>query len=296
MSSSGLPQTLTFDPSAVYNPTTDFYNNRTAFLSTQAALTFQKSARLSFNFSGQGNLTDRQSAALYSATGGGASGDAQYRLSRRSTIGATYGYMHFAYHGSFNATDIHSVSGTYALQLSRSMEVTGSGGFARTESKFLQGVPIDPALAALIGLTTGTVISHSILWHPTYNVRLSRSFRRGVAFGESGYSTTPGNGLFLTSTALTATAGYSYTGLRLWSLGVTGAYLRASSISNVVGSYGDYSGNLSASRRLGRAMSLTFSGSAMQYQSTSFTGYNRLTYSVTCGLAFSPGNIPLRVW
>ena len=150
------------------------------------------------------------------------------------------------------------------------MEVTGYGGFARAESKFLQGVPIDPALAALIGLTTGTVISHSILWHPTYNVRLSRSFQRGVAFVESGYSTTPGNGLFLTSTALTATAGYS--------------------------SYGDYSGNLSASRRLGRAMSLTFSGSAMQYQSTSFTGYNRLTYSVTCGLAFSPGNIPLRVW
>ena len=107
---------------------------------------------------------------------------------------------------------------------------------------------------------------------------------------------TPGNGLFLTSTALSSTAGCSYTGLRRWSFGATAAYTRASSISNVVGGYGDVSGNLSTSRQIGRFIHMTFSMTAMQYQSSSFAGYNRLTYSANLGLAFSPGDIPLRVW
>jgi hypothetical protein len=242
-------------------------------------------------------LTDRQAQGLSSVTGAGATGDVQYRLTRRSTFGVTYGYTHFAYHGTFNATDVHNVSGTFALQLSRSLEITGSGGLSRTEMKLLQSVPINPVIAALIGLPNGVVISHSILLHPTYNVRLSRSFHRGVAFLSSAYSVTPGNGLFLASTALTAAAGYSYAGLKRWSFGATAAYTRANSISNnIVGAYGDTNGSLSTSRQLSRSLHLTFSLSAMQYQSSSFVGYNRLTYSANLGLAFSPGNIPLRVW
>jgi hypothetical protein len=292
----GLPQTVPFDPASTYNPTTDFYDNRTTSLSTQASFTLQKSTRLSFNLGVQDSLTYRRSPALFSVGGIGATGDVQYRLTRRSTVGANYAYTHFGYHGTFSATDVHSVSGTYAIQLSRSLEVTGFGGFARAEAKFLQSVPIDPAIAALIGLSNGVIIRHSIAFHPTYGVRLSRSFQRGVAFLSSGYSVTPGNGLFLTSTALTAAAGYTYTGLRRWSLGATAAYTRANSISNVVGSYGDVSGDLSTSRQIGRFTYLTFNFDAMQYRSSSFSGYNRLTYSASLGLAFSPGNIPLRLW
>ena len=265
----GLPQTVPFDPASTYNPTTDFYDNRTTSLSTQASFTLQKSARLSFNLSAQDSLTYRQSSALYSVGGMGANGDVQYRLTRRSTVGVNYGYTHFGYHGLFGATDVHSVSGTYALQLSRSLEFTGFGGFARTESKFLQNVPIDPVIAALIGLPNGVVISHSIVFHPNYGGRLSRSFQRGVAF---------------------------HTGIRRWSLGATAAYTRANSVSNVVGAYGDVSGSLSTSRQIGRFTHMALSFSAMQYRSSSFVGYNRLTYSANLGLAFSPGNIPLRIW
>jgi hypothetical protein len=292
----GLPQTVPFDPASTYNPTTDFYDNRTTSLSTAASFTLQKSTRLSFSLGGQDNLTYRRSTVLYSLGSYGANGDVQYRLTRRSTVGANYAYTHFAYHGTFNATDIHSVSGTYAIQLSRSLEFTGFGGFSRVESKFLQNVPIDPVIAALIGVTNGVVISHSIVLHPIYSARLSRSFQRGVAFLSGGSSVTPGNGLFLTSTALTASAGYTYTGLRRWSLGATAAYIHANSISNVIGAYGNVSGILSTSRQIGRFTHLTFSFSAIQYQSSSFVGYNRLTYSANLGLGFAPGNIPLRIW
>jgi hypothetical protein len=294
--SSGLPQTVTFDPATAYNPTTDFYANRTIFLSTQAGFTFQKTARLSFNLGGLASLADNQGAGLYSVTGAGANGDVQYRLTRRSTVGAAYGYTHFEYHGTFNATDIHTVSGTYAIQLSRSLEFTGFGGFAQCETKFLNNVPINPVLAGLIGLQNGVVINYTGTYHPNYSVRLSQSFQRGVAFLSNSYMVTPGNGLFLTSTALTATAGYNYTGLRRWSFGASAAYLHAYSFANVTGGYGDVGGTLSASRALSRFLHLTFSGTAFQYQSSSFAGYNRLIYMANLGLAFSPGNLPLRVW
>jgi hypothetical protein len=296
-STPALPQTVTFDPAAVYNPPTDFYNNRTIFLGTQASFTFQKSARLSFNLSGLGNLTERQGGlGLFSATGAGANADMQYRLTSHSTVGVVYSYMHFEYHGTFNATDIQSVSGSYAFQISRGLEFTGSGGFSQVEAKFLRTVPLDPALAALIGLTNGTVINYSAGYHPTFNVRLSRSFQRGVASLSSSYAVTPGNGLFLTSTALTASAGYNFTGLKLWSLGVSAVYTKANSLSNVIGAYGDISAGFSMSRQISHLVHLTSSVNAVQYRSPSFSGYNRLTYSANLGVAFSPGNIPLRVW
>lgn len=292
-----LPQAVTFDPTAVYNPPTDFYNNRTISLNSQAGLTFQKSARLSFNLSGLGSLTERQGGVgLFSATGAGANADMQYRLTSHSTVGVVYSYMHFEYHGTFNATDVQNVSGSYAFRFSRGLEFTGFGGFSQVEAKFLQTVPLDPALAALIGLTNGVVINYSAGYHPTFNVRLSRSFQRGVASLSSSYVVTPGNGLFLTSTALNASAGYNFTGLKLWSLGLAASYTQANSLSNVTGSYGDIAGGFSASRQISHLLHLTCSVNAMQYRSASFVGYNRLTYSANLGVAVSPGNIPLRVW
>ena len=196
----------------------------------------------------------------------------------------------------FNANDVQSFSGTYSIKLSRSLEFSGVGGFSKIEAKFLQNVTLDPALAALLGFSTGGKTNYTHGYHPSFSARLSRSFQRGVAFLSSAYSVTPGNGLFLTSTALSNSVGYSYTGLRLWSLGASATYLRANSISNVVGVYGDIDGSLSASRQIHRFLHMTLSLNAMKYQSPSFTGYNRLTYSASLGLAFSPGTIPLRVW
>lgn len=296
LSSPGLPSSVSFDPSLAYNPTTDFYDNRTIFLTSSANLIVQKSARLSFDFGGMGSLTERQGAGLYSVTGAGATGDVQYRISSHTTIGATYNYMHFVFHGTFNATDVQTLAGSYSKRLTRSLEFTGYGGVARTQSKFLTPLPISPILAGLIGLTQATVITYSSLNHPTYNVRLSQTFQRGVVFLASSYTVTPGNGLFLTSTALAASMGYNYTGLKLWSLGVTASYSRAHSISNVIGEYGGDGLTFAATRKIKSYFYLICSLNGTQYSSSSFAGYNRLIYTANIGVAFSPGNIPLRVW
>jgi hypothetical protein len=295
----GLPalsQTVPFDPSTTEVPTTDFFDNRTEYLTTQANLIFQKTARLSFSMGGDGFLVSRASSALYGVTGATAHADVQYRLTRRSTIGANYTFTHYDYVGVLSSADMHGVSGVYSVRLSRWLEFSGSGGIIRVESRFIQNVPIDPAIAALIGTPEGTVVLDRIDHVASFSGRLSRTFAKGVAYISGGRGTTPGNGLFLTSVTDTAIVGYNYTGLRRWSLGVSANYIRAESIGNVLGTYGNTTGTLTASRQITRNVHGIVSVSARQYSSVDFSLYNRFLYDVRVGVGYSPGDIPLRIW
>ena len=292
----GLSQTVPFDPSTTYAPTTDFFDNRTEYLSTQANLVFQKTARLSFSLGGDGFLVRQSSSALYGVTGATAHADVQYRLTRRITIGANYSFTHFDFVHVLSSTDMHTVSGVFSTRLSRWLEFSASAGMARAETKFIQNVPIDPAIAALIGTPEGTKVLDRIDHFVIGTGRLSRTFPKGVAYISGGRGITPGNGLFLTSVMTTALAGYDYTGLRRWSFSVSGGYNRAESIGNVYGTYGGTSGTLSASRQIVRTVHAIASFSARQYSSANFNLYNRLIYDVRVGVGYSPGDIPLRIW
>ena len=292
----GLPQTVPFDPSSTFAPTTDFYDNRTIYLSSQADFTVQRSTRLSFNLGGDGFVVRRRSTALYGVTGAGARADTQYRLSRRTTVGAGYTYTHFAFHGVFSSTDLHAAVATYGIRLTRRLEFSAYGGFMRAETKFLQNVPVSPDVAAIIGIPASSVVVHRIDYIPNLSARLSRTFSRGVAYISGGRSVTPGNGLFLTTTMTSASAGYTYTGLRRWSFNVVATYSRGQSVGNVLGYYGGIGGTTSASRQITRSLHAVASFSARQYQSPDFALYNRLIYSASLGIGFSPGDIPLRIW
>jgi hypothetical protein len=292
----GLSQAVTFDPSAGYTPTSDFYDNRTIYVSTQADLTIQKSTRLSFNLGADGFLNRRKSSALYGVTGAGARGDVQYRLGRRSTIGVAYNYAKYAYRGVFSGTDDHTLVVTYGIRLSRRMEFSAYAGGVREETKFVQAISIDPVIAALLGLTGGSVIFHRVDYLPSYNARLSYTMRRGVATISGSHAVTPGNGLFLTSTATEFNASYSYTGLRRWSFSAYADRSRARSIGNVLGAYGNTSGTVSMSRQIRHGVHLVGNFSIRQYSSPDFQNYNRLIYTARIGLGFTPGDIPLRTW
>jgi hypothetical protein len=220
----------------------------------------------------------------------------QYRLTRRSTIGANYSFSHFDYIGVLSSTDMHGVNGVYSVRVNRWLEFSGSAGFYRAETRFIQNVPIDPAIAAIIGTPEGTVLLDRFDNIVSWTGRLSRTFPKGVAYISGGRGITPGNGLFLTSIMTTAMAGYNYTGLRRWSFGISGEYQRADSIGNVYGTYGGTSGTLSASRQIVRTIHALVSISARKYTSANFSLYNRLIYDVKVGVGYSPGDVPLRIW
>lgn len=293
----GLPGTIPYDPTSnSYVPQSDFFDNRTIYLSTQADLTVQVSTRLSFNFGGDGFLARRRSTALYGVTGSAARADMEYRITRRTTIGAGYSYTWFDFTRVFSGTWLHTFVGSYSVRLNRSTEFTAYAGAMRAENRFIQNVPLDPVVAAVLGISEGNVIEHSISTVPTFSARLSRAVSTGVLFLGGSRTITPGNGLFLTSKVTTAYGGYTYTGLRRWSFSLTASMDRGDSIANIIGNYNDYGGQIQASRQVSRAVHAITSFSARRYSSPNFAGYNRPIYDARIGVGFSPGDLPLRIW
>jgi hypothetical protein len=228
--------------------------------------------------------------------GGGARGDVQYRLSRRSTIGVGYSYTHYSFAHVFSSTDLHNLVGSYAIQLTRSLEFSATGGAIRFENKFIQTVPVDPAVAALIGTTSTRQISYTKDTIMSGSARFSYRMKRGVAYVAAGRSVTPGNGLFLTSTSTTVNGGYAYTALKKWSFNTNASYNRSESMGNFVGGYGGYYASLAVSRQIVRFTHGVFSMDARKYESPDFTNYNKWSYAARLGVSFSPGDIPLRLW
>jgi hypothetical protein len=294
--SAGLTQTVPFDPSQSAVPVNNVYYDRTIFSTTQADLVIQKSARLSFDLGGGLFINRHASSALYGVTGEEATGDVQYRVTRHSTIGVNYSYTHYSFTGVLSSSDIQGAAITYATRFSRSVEFSAYGGFMHAETEFVQNVPVDPNVAALLGYTSTSALVYHANWVPNFSGRLSKSFAHGMAYASGGETVTPGNGIFLTSRTLSATAGYGYTGLRHWSMFLSCSYTSALSIGNVAGAYGAITGTFGMSRSLGHSLSLTMNYSASQYRSPNFTLYNHLIYTGTVGIAWSPGEIPLRIW
>jgi hypothetical protein len=292
----GLSATVPYDPTSSYIPQTDFFDNRTVYLSTQADLTMQMSTRLSFNFGGDGFLARRHSTALYGVTGTAARGDVQYRVTRRTTLGAAYSYTWFDFTRVFSGTWLNTFVGSYSVRLSRSAEFTAYAGAIRAETRFIQTVPLDPVVAAVLGVSEGNIIEHSISTIPTFNARLSQAARTGVFFLGATRTITPGNGLFLTSKTTSAYGGYTYTGIRRWSFNLTASLDRADSIANAIGQYNDYGGQFQVSRQVSRAVHAIMGFGARHYSSPTFAGYNRPIYDARVGVGFSPGDLPLRVW
>lgn len=290
-----LTQTVPFDPSTSYIPTTDFFDNRTYYTTSQVGFSLQKSSRLSFFLAGTGSAIRRRSANLYETAVGTAYGDVQYRLTRHSTIGSAYTYAKFKVSNTDGATDAHNTSGTFSLQVGRRAEFSGSAGLLRLETKFLRNIPVDPVIGALLGITNSTQIRHTRSWTSTGSGRLSYKFSTGVAFATGGRALVPGNGLFLTSFMTSYTAGYLYTGLRRWSFTSQVSRQQASSVQNVTGKYNTTSANASIARSF-LGVHWTAAYSVRRYDSPDFVRYNRLIHQASFGLAYSPGDIPLRLW
>jgi hypothetical protein len=297
---SALQQAVSYDPAQSTLPTTDFFDNRTLYLSTQADLIYQRSARLSFDIGGDGFIDRRRSSSLYGVTGASARGDVQYRLTRRSTIGANYTFTHYSFTRVFSGTYIHGFSGTYAVQLTKHLEFSGYAGVSHIDNTLEQVVPVSPVIAAILGITSGLTVSHTLSYVPNGSGRLSEQFHNGVAYISGGHTITPGNGLFLTSTQTNASAGYTFTGVRRWSLNATVLYIKASTVGETVGgvsgAYGGTSVTVTASRLIAKSMHVVAALNANRYDSPDFSLYNRTLYSARLGFGWTPGDVPLRVW
>jgi hypothetical protein len=295
VASTSLAEGVPYDPSQSIVPPTDFIDNRTTVLSTQASVVYKQSTRLSNDFSGQYYINRRAATDLAGVTGITATGDVQYRISLRSTIGADYSYSNFSYTRVFSASNTHSFHGSYSMTISKSLEFSAFGGVSRSESKSEELVAVDPLIAALLGITEGLSVSHVIRYSPSASGRISKTMQHGVVFATAAHTIVPGNGLFLTSNATVVSAGYGYTGLANWSINAGLNFTRATTLG-ITGNYGNTTGRISVSHKITKSLSIIGSVSGSQYESGTFSLYNHVIYNMNLGMGWSPGNVPLRLW
>jgi hypothetical protein len=277
-------------------PTTEIFNNRIYYTQTTAYAAYQPSARTMYTMSGGFFQTRRQSSALINSNGVYASGEAQRRVSRNTSVGGFYNYMKFTYPRIFGSTDIHGVSALMERTLGKSSAFHLSAGVYRVELLGTETFTLRPEIAAILGRPTGVRVFHGVKYLSQLSAAIT--YRRRQLSYNAGYTrgASPGNGVYLTSQQDTASAGVSYSGLRRASVGVNASYIRLSSLlPTSTSAYRSYGAGGGGSYNIGHGLNWTVQ---LDWRNLSAgqTILNRTGYVLTTGLSFASSPIPLSLW
>jgi hypothetical protein len=284
-----------FDPTFAGIPHNELLDTRTDYFSTMVDATYLMSRRLSINLGGSGFQVRRRVSSFYGVTGTSARADVAYRLTRRSTIAGDYFFTHFGFNKAFGASDIHSAAADYSVRLSRSWELGLRGGVLRVEMLSMGVVAIDPVVAAIIGRTSAARAFYRREVVPTYGAQLQRFFHRATLHMAYSNGVTPGNGVYMASRQNTANIGISYTGMRYWSFNAIGYYSDMDSIGQDIGRYRTGSVGLGAARSIA-SHNLFFTTRVDARRYLAGQTFRRNSYHASIGIAWSPGDVPLRLW
>jgi len=286
------------DPLSANVPQDELFYGRVHYLNTLGDLTWQKTARLSFNLGGDYFLVRHRSSSLFGVTGGRARGDVAYRYSRMGTIGASFSFDHYAFTKAFGGTDVHTVGLLHAHRLGRFWEYSLLLGGSRVETLGVARVQLDPAIAAIIGRSVGIRTAHLVNYVPNAKLKLTRAFRRAnLTFGYT-RGVTPGNGLYLTSVREGGDVSYHYNGIRRWGLQLRAGYSSYNSLTLTLGKYENYHAGIGATYRMFESTHLNARLDGRKYivGNSLRPDFDRVIYRVTLGVTFSPGEIPLTLW
>jgi hypothetical protein len=289
-----------FAPS--FAPTDELFDTRLYSLSGQVGASYQKSAKLVFSMSGGSMFTERRSRALTSVRGYGSNGQLTYSLSRRTQLGAIYSYNNYYFPRGFGRSDVHSWMGQYGRVFSPRWTGSLSAGLYRAESQRLQTVRIDPAVAAIIGITNSVSVAHGVTNGLALEASLGGRFTRtAIALGVT-RGITPGNGIYLTSQQDRVFGSVSLVGQRRWNLGFFGSYAHFRQIFDGLargGFFDSYGGGPGFNYRLFSAVYLNTRADYRRVvldQNRPGSQFLRNRWSVSVGLAISPGELPLHIW
>jgi hypothetical protein len=276
-------------------PTSDIFDGRTLYLSTMGDVTYQPTARLSFNLGGDGFVVRRRSSSLYGLTGYRARGDMAYRTSRYATSGLAYDFTHFEYTKGFGGSDIHTLAFTQAFRIGRFWELSMRAGGSRVETLGIIRVAIDPVIAAIIGTSQGLAVIYRVNWVPAANVLLTRKFHYTVLTFNYNRGVSPGNGVYLTTRQETATGNLSYSGIRKANIGISAGYITYGSLTQTVGNFSSVTAGGGFTYQITGPLHFLAHYDYRRYD-ISGTVFQRPSYRATIGIGFSPKDVPLSLW
>ncbi len=276
-------------------PNTQIFDNRTIYLSTGADVIYELTSRLSVDLGATGFLVRREASSLYGTTGVQARADITYRATRRSSFGPYYGFTQYNFNRAFGGSNINTVGLLYSYELTRSLQFRVRGGGSQVVTDGIETVTIDPTIAALLGYSVGTIAVHRSNYVPDLTAQLFKAYRIGTASVEFTDGVTPGNGIFLTSRHESFSGHYDYIGLRRWTFQAGASRDTLTTLGVLVGQYTSYVADLGGVRTLTKGLQATLRA---EYRHFDISGapFLRNSYRINLGIAWSPGEQPLKLF
>ena len=284
-------------PGDTFNPNTSLlFDNRATFIQSGMDVSLLASPRTIFTMGGQGFMVHRQSKALIGVNGWGAQGSLQRRVSRETTIGATFSHSHFDFPRAFGESDLNSYQGTLARSLGRFWTFAVQGGVFQVEAQGIQRISFDPAVAAILGTSEGYQTFYTKSLFPSGGAQLTRRFQNAQLAFDYARSFNPGNGVYLTSRTESGNVTLSYTGVRKFGVSGFGGFNSMSGVGQLTGTFRMLTGGASLTYALARPVQLIARYDARQYEFDFSNNFNRVSYRVSIGFSISPSDIPLSLW
>jgi hypothetical protein len=280
------------DPTLAAVARFDPLDTRTYYAAVGADVIHQKSARLSFRAGGTAFAVRRRAKGLVEMNGYSARSDVMYRVGRRSTLGLDYSFSAYRFVRGFGSSDIHMAALNYSVQVDKNWTLALRGGGYRLENLRAMRVTLDPAVAAILGQSSGIEAFFKINYGALFGAGLSRNFRRAGLTFRFDRGIMPGNGIFLTSRQDSASVGYGYRGWRRWAVSFDAGYSRMVTTFQDYGAYQGYTAGGSTSCRVSRYVHLVGNSGWRRYELQG-NSKGRDSFFASVGLGFTPRDVPL---
>jgi hypothetical protein len=272
----------------------EVFDTRSYFSTTTGAVAYRKSARTTLSLMGDGFFVKRPDPRLISNTGVRATAGVDYRTSRRSSVGTQYAFMRFSYPRAYAGATIHGLSISFARAVTRSVELSGSAGVLRLNTFGTQQVQLSPEVAAILGRSSGVEAFRSVAYLSQMSAGIVYTMERSIFSASISDGVTPGNGVYMTSRARTASIGYSFAGIRKLSAGLSANFTRMSSQGVVMGALQQFNAGGGINYVLTRMLNFSTQFDYRTFSSPGLSG--REGYSLAIGISMSPARLPLGIW
>jgi hypothetical protein len=183
-----------------------------------------------------------------------------------------------------------------ARQIGRRWELNASVGAMNVEVLGTRQVQIDPAIAAIIGVSTGAEVFYRNIILGSGAVSLRRSSRSGNIAVQLSRSVSPGNGLILTSQADIAAANYSRRLSRRLNMDASYTYSRLRGIGLISGNFETHGAGLGLGWQVAKYAQVTARYDRRNSLTSAFTTYGLNGNRFSLGVMFTPSDIPVSLW
>jgi hypothetical protein len=281
------------------SPIVQLFDTTTRQVSVTPSLQWQKSARLSMSFSGGWFAVERDGFGLIGQTGYQAQSDINYRITKRTTVGAYYSATMYRYSHGVAVSDSNGTGLIFSTSLDRSTQLRLRGGLSFFENEGLAQVKIDPELAKLLGTSVGIIDQYRSNTYTEFSGELARDLHRNktatVSFSRA---LAPGNGLILASIQNAAGAGVNVRAFRTYQANLGVGWSSLSSGVQTAGKYDSQYVYLALSRPVSRRASsnLRFEYRKFTIDSATTPDLKPNQFRVSLGILFNSPEGHLKPW